>query len=373
MKWAIVGLTVMGIAAAACAALLVGALRAGSMAGKASPEQDGEVQVLYAKMPLDAMTVVDGSMVATKPMQRSKAPKDFIADPVQVVGRVLTLPLLEGQAFSATSFAADSSANVAAAVKNGKRLVGISVSDFAGLEGLLYPGCVVDVMVTLKPDMGAVNSSKTLDAPITTTLLQRVQVVAIERQTVVSGSPEKVGTDVEAVSRPNSTRRVTLLVDTKQAKQLQFAMQQGALSLAMRNPLDTTDSDREQISLRTILGLKPFEDEVKPAAPAGPSMLERMFNKAMEASAKMAAARQQPSKVDPFAKTLAAPEWETTVIRGDNSQKYLFPMPQQASQQSDGKSDKATAAVSQQPPQPEPDRPAAAGADAVKSPAGSVR
>jgi pilus assembly protein CpaB len=380
MKWAIVGLVVLGVAAAACAALLVGALRAGSLMSKGGHgEQDGDVQVLYAKEPLESMTVIDGSMVGTKTMPRSKAPKDFIADPVQVVGRILTVPLLKEQAFSGSCFATESNASVAAAVAKGKRAVGISVTDYAGLEGLLYPGCVVDVMVTLRPDTAGV--SKTLTSPMTTTLLQRVQVLAIERQTVVSGTADKVGSDVESVGRANSTRRVTLLVDTKQAKTLQFAMQQGTLSLALRNPLDTGEGDKDQVSLRSILGMRP-EAEEDASKPKAPSVLERMFNKAMDAAKTSAAKRTATAKVDPFEKPLAPAGWDVTVIRGDNTTKYLFAMPEGVEDKS---SAKPTATAVAKPDaddaanEPTPDRPLRSGDKVIPVrekdviPAGSAR
>ena len=203
------------------------------------------MQVLYAKVPLASMTVVDGDMVATKTMPAQRGAANSISDPVQVVGRMLTVPLLEGQPFTTNCFASESNASVAAAVGKGKRAVGISVTDYAGLEGLLYPGSVVDVMVTLKDDIaGMSRPSEQGRAALATTLLERVQVLAIERQTVVSGTADKVGSDVESSMRPNNTRRVTLLVDTKQAKILQLAMEQGTLSLALRNPLDTTPATR---------------------------------------------------------------------------------------------------------------------------------
>src|SRR5688500_3426090 len=136
MKWAIVGLTVLGMAAAACAALLVSAIRTGSLMPDRSARVDGEVRVLYAKQAMPAMTVVEGNMVASKTMPRSQAPANSISDPVQVVGRVLTVAMVEGQAFTSTSFIGENSASVAAAVGKGKRAVGISVTDYGGLEGL---------------------------------------------------------------------------------------------------------------------------------------------------------------------------------------------------------------------------------------------
>ena len=331
MKWAITGLTVLGIAAAACAALLVSALRAGSFSmQRQGKDLDGDVQVIYAKVALDSMTVVDGSMVASKTVKRSEAPQKSISDPVQVVGRVLTVAMLPGQAFTGECFATDRSASLAAAVGKGKRAVGISVSDYAGLEGLLYPGSVVDVFLTLKsesPSAAVIHGKAIQRGALTTTLLERVQVLAVEAKSVVSGSAETVGTDTsvaaDAISRANRTRRVTLLVDTKQAKALQLGMEQGTLSLALRNPLDTGNADREQVSLRSILGMKDEPQDV------GPSAWERMLAAAVSASAEMAknASHATPkTAADPFAAAAGPKKWETTVIRGDKSQTYSFPM-----------------------------------------------
>ena len=322
MKWAILGLTVLGIAAAGCAALLVSALRAGSPSHMA--ERDSEIKVLYAKTGLDSMTVVDGSMVAAKPMKRSEAPENAITDPVQVVGRVLMVPMLPEQAFTTTNFASESNASVAAAVGKGKRAVGISVTDYAGLEGLLYPGSVVDVMVTLKPETPGMTGGRNKGREaLTTTLLERVQVLAIERQTVVSGTAEKVGSDVDQNMRSSRTRRIALLVDTKQAKTLQLAMEQGTLSLALRNPLDMTDADRDQVSLHSMLGLTDEPEKPAEVAESKPGMLERL----LAAAAARAAAAKAEKESGLFAnvvETKAQPKWETTVIRGDKSQTYSF-------------------------------------------------
>ena len=47
---------------------------------------------------------------------------------------------------------------------------------------------------------------------------------------------------------------MTLLVDTKQAKALSLAMDQGTLSLALRNPLDGSETDKEIVSVHSLIG-----------------------------------------------------------------------------------------------------------------------
>ncbi len=163
MKWAVIGLCLLGAVAAASAALLVNSLRiqtAASPAATTAPAGAPDVPVLYAKRDLPPMTVIDSSLVELRQVPADKAPQKGISNPVDVVGKVLTKPILEGQAFTEASFANPASAQqLASVIPNGKRAVGISVTNYAGLDGLLYPalpGSMVDViMVSLKPGDGA--------------------------------------------------------------------------------------------------------------------------------------------------------------------------------------------------------------------------
>ena len=281
MKWAVVALCLLGSVAAASAALLVHALRAPTSAGL--PAGSGDVTVIIAKKALPAMTVIDSSVVEVKTMSPEKVPANCVTSPVGVVGKVLTKPILEGQAFTNSCFADPGSAQqLAAVIPNGKRAVGISVTNYAGLDGLLYPGSAVDVMVSLKPGDGR--------EAFTTTLLENVQVLAIEQQTVVSQN--KVTTAVES-GRAGDSHCVTLLVDSKQAKALQLAMEQGTLSLALRNPLDVADADREAFWAQSLSG----------------------------------AQRVQGPNGRTIAVPAGAPRWEMTIMRGGAVETKSFPMP----------------------------------------------
>jgi len=288
MKWAVVALCLLGSVAAASAALLVHALRAPN--GAATPMGTADVTVIIAKKALPAMTVIDSSSVEVKTMAPDKAPQNCISSPVGVVGKVLTRPIMEGQAFTTMCFADPGSAQqLAAVIPNGKRAVGISVTNYAGLDGLLYPGSMVDVMVSLKPGDGQEGTRR---EAFTTTLLENVQVLAIEQQTVVSQS--KVANPVDA-GRANESHCVTLLVDSKQAKALQLAMEQGTLSLALRNPLDIADADRDAFWAAGLMG----------------NGVQRTNQGA------------RPTAAIPAAE----PRWEMTIMRGGAIETKSFPMP----------------------------------------------
>ncbi len=312
MKWAPVLLGVLGFAAAVCAALLVNTLRASTVPAPIIMATTNEVQpmvsVLYATTGLPAMTVVDAKSVVVRSVPKNEVPKDFISSPVDVVGKVVGVPVVEGQAFTLACFADKPTARqVADAIPFGKRAVGISVTDYSGLEGMLFPGSTVDVMASFKTQNG-----ESQDA-VTTTLLENIQVLAIERQTVVSSEKSLLDSSIYAVSRSN-TRRVTLLVTTEQAKRLQLAMEQGVLSLALRNPLDGGRADQVNVSVKRLLkNMGPYPADDTPAAPVAVA-----------------------PKIDPFVaptpatKPAEPPQWDVQVIRGGVSETKSLPMPKRS-------------------------------------------
>jgi len=298
MKWAVVGLCLLGCVAAISAAFLVNALRAapadaGTDAGAATDSPD--VQVIYAARSVPAMTVMDASVIEVRTMDKTTAPHQFMSDPDQVVGKVLSVPLSQGQPITQACFTKDDgSRQLASVIPPGKRAVGISVTDYGGLEGLLYPGSMVDVMGSFKPQEGDSQA-------VTTTLLENVQVLAIEEQTVVS--PGKSVNQAMDDSYHNQSRRVTLLVDSRQAKILQLAMGQGTLSLALRNPMDQTNSDGQDVSLSGLFG-GPTPAAAAPVAPSDP----------------FSAPQAPPAAQSPGS-------WDVTVINGQAVETKSFPVP----------------------------------------------
>jgi pilus assembly protein CpaB len=308
MKWAVIGLCLLGAVAASSAALLVNALRV-QAAGLQAPDANTpagaspEVNVLVSRRAMPAMTVLESGVVYVKSMPREQAPAHYISNPVDVVGKVLAKPIVEGQAFT-TAYFSDSGASqqVAAVIPAGKRAVGIAVTNYAGLEGLLYPGCVVDVLVSLKPANGRDGAQR---EAFTTTLLENIQVLAIEQQTVVSPGKMVNQIDNAANSRANDNHSVTLLVDSRQAKALQLAMEQGTLSLALRNPLDSSSADHEAVWLGSLSGQDPRLPEAMPASEV-----------------------QAPTTMPDFTLPSPKPHWDTMIIRAGAIETRSFPMPE---------------------------------------------
>jgi pilus assembly protein CpaB len=131
---------------------------------------------------------------------------------------------------------------LAATIEPGKRAVSVPISDASGAGGLIQPRSHVDVLFTRT---GSMNEA------VTAVLLQNITVMGLGRNTevTVAGAPGQP-------SQPSSTatRAATLLVTPEQAAKLEFARQQGKISLTLRNPLDTA-VDQENDSVITASDL----------------------------------------------------------------------------------------------------------------------
>jgi len=190
MKWSVIALFALGVFAAICAAVLVTSIQAGAgapaggvLAQEASP---AEVQVVVATRDLAPMTVVEASAVTTESMPSGEAPFDSFTNTALVIGKVLLRPVAAGRPITSSALAGEGSGvHVASALRPGMRAVSVALSDSMGLEGLLYPGSVVDVIASMTLSPGAESRPE----PVSMTLLQGVFVLGVGEQTA---DPERI-------------------------------------------------------------------------------------------------------------------------------------------------------------------------------------
>jgi pilus assembly protein CpaB len=322
MRIAVVLLVLFGLVAAMSASILFQMFTARSKAQMIEERGEPTVTLLLANGPLPAMSVVTGSHVTTKEVPQSQAPEGALLNSVQVVGKVLTRPMVEGEVFSRSSFASGSSGlYLASALPEGKRAVTVAFRDHTAMAGILYPGSVVDVLVTLNSSRESRSSE-----PISTTLLQGLQVLAIGTQTVTA-EQEYEDRNPGALSQRGQTneRNVTLLVTPKQAELLQLAGQHGEVSLALRNPIDTEPVRHEGTRMSEVTnGNRGDRQETGTALAA----MAAAFVKNIEQAR---AERPAAPGGDPFSNTAAgkpAPSnWEMMIVRGTTAETRSFPMP----------------------------------------------
>lgn len=316
MKWYTIGLVVVGIVAALCVGVLVMAAQAGAFGKKTVAQAPQPVDLVVAAKDLRAMSMIDASCVTTRKVERSDLPPDALSSPSQVIGKVASLQMLEGQPFTKKCLTNDSAGlSVAAVIPQGKRAVSLSLPDHAALQGLLYPGSQVDVVVSLRLPRQEGQSEQ---EAVSTAMLENIQVLEVGGLSIMSGS---VQPEASASVSSSQKLKVTLLVDVAQAEILQLAAEHGTVNLAMRNPLDST-SNPLHLTLLSQLAMgvaqKARETAGKMAQPAGTSL----FGKAAKAAnppseGKAPAPTERPQ----------APLWVMTILRGGATETASFPMP----------------------------------------------
>jgi pilus assembly protein CpaB len=242
MRWAIVVLIILGLLAALSASLLVQAIRSD---GQPKLSGKGEVKAVVAARALPAMSLITSQDITVKNVPRKGLSINYLSDPVQVAGRVLAVPVTEGQVIMSNALISEGTgAQLAAVLQPGMRAVSVPVSSHSVMGGLLYPGCLVDVIATFR-----LNYRDDRGQAISTTLLRSIQVLAIQNSSVISTSELDKASNSSASRSGGGDLTVTLMVDTRQAEALQLAMDNGRISLAMRNPNDQKAMDTEGMVL----------------------------------------------------------------------------------------------------------------------------
>lgn len=333
MKWSVIALGVLGLFAALGAAVLLATLNVDQSA--AEQAEDPEVFYLVASSDLPPMRIIEASDIRSMATTQSQLPEDVYQSAVSVIGKVLTVPMVQDQGFSVQNFATDGSGvHLASALTEGMRAMSVSLSSHAGLDGLLYPGSRVDVVATLQlPAAGAGKGDY-----VSTTLLEDVQVLAIEDVSIVGRHREE---EASTMRRSSSRRMVTLLVDEQQAQVLQLAINHGTISLAMRNPLDNASlasNDSTLLSDLTEKFIKHGSVTLNSMDAGAPLVVEaaqpsRLTENAVTDSPDDVAAPTNDTVVstndktmtgEPYAPAVEPGQWVIEIIRGRRIEKRTF-------------------------------------------------
>lgn len=330
MKWTITGLVVIGIIAALCAALLTASLRASALAkAEAEDAQHAapDVEILVATRLLPAMSVVDSSAVAKQTMASNEVTPDMQTITTRVIGQVLIAPVVEGEAFRSEHFAtAESGVHLASALPEGYRAMSILLSDGSGIERILYPGSLVDVIGSFRLPSGRGQLSGEV---ISVTLLQSVQVLTVGSRMIFSSEEEKeeslTGRGQDSATNRKRQQMVTLMVNSDQAETLQLALTNGRLTLVLRNPLDATPVSSRGILLSDLSG--ELADRLASIAAMGTSRPPMTPPEAGSVSE-----NEQDAGQPVDAQGSELPVWQTVVMRGSNVETLTFPLPQEAAE-----------------------------------------
>jgi len=152
-------------------------------------------------------------------------PSNYFRDPAKLLERGVVLPIAKGDFILPNKLAGENAGSgLPSLIPPGMRAVSVRVNEVVGVAGYVQPGTRVDVLMTGNPT-GA-------GEPQTITVLKNVAVIA-------SGQKLERGSASDAQVSPV----ITLLVSPDDAQRLALASNQGRIQLALRNPLDTNQTD----------------------------------------------------------------------------------------------------------------------------------
>jgi pilus assembly protein CpaB len=245
MRWAIVGLIVLGTLAAACAALLVATFASGPKMGQ---QYQTDIVVAARAMPEGTKLTVDCLRLDT--INKREVPPNCFGKSFDVIGSVLAQKVEEGQKITRECLASTGPIPVAA----DKRLYTFAPLD-ASILDVLTPGCKVDVIFT---------RTKESELPVPHTILNGITVKAVDSASAGSTKRE----DAIDSTRRAGGRTVTLELTPRECEAVNMAKTMGSLTLIMCSPDTPRSKTSESTSLETLLGLA---SKPAPAPPPPPT------------------------------------------------------------------------------------------------------
>jgi len=176
--------------------------------------------------------------VAVVQFPAGKTPEGTFANPQEVIGRGLIVPIVKNEPILKAKLASkEAGSGLPPVIPEGMRAVSVRVNEVVGVAGYVLPGNRVDVVATASPtDQHSDTTSKVV--------LSNVQVLT-------AGTRMEQGQDQ---SKPVQVTVVTLLVYPDQAERLALASTEGKIQLALRNPLDQGAPPTPGIKTAGLLG-----------------------------------------------------------------------------------------------------------------------
>jgi Flp pilus assembly protein CpaB len=168
------------------------------------------IEVAICKESLPIGTVITNDLIVNEVISRNKVPEGPLPNTLKIIGRVLAVPVVEGQVLTEACFVKEGVGDIIdLQIPHGYRAVTVTVTSKIMTDRiLLYPGCMVDVLVRY-----SLRNRDDGGEAVSQTMLVGLHVLAISGDTVVSQTDEEGG----AKKRTSRSTRVTLLVTPKQA------------------------------------------------------------------------------------------------------------------------------------------------------------
>ena len=197
------------------------------------------VQVVVAAQPLTMGTRLDANHLRVVDWPSRNPVAGAFSDPKELVNRGLISSIAENEPITMTKVASlEAGAGLPPVIPEGMRAISVKVNEVVGVAGFVVPGTIVDVLVTVRESDGK------QDQPMTRTVVSKVQVLT---------AGTKYDQEKSKSGEPIPTSVVTLAVVPEDAERIALAGNEGKITLALRNPLDTLATDTKGVKLPALM------------------------------------------------------------------------------------------------------------------------
>jgi pilus assembly protein CpaB len=205
------------------------------------------VAVVVAANDIGRGTVIIPDLVTTREFPKDLVPPGAMNKVEDALERVSLHSLVKDETLLESMLSAkNAKGGLAGIVPKGMRAFTIHTPQVASsVGGFILPGNKVDVLLT----MTSSNANDFTGGAVTTTLLQNVEILAVD-QRLDAPSENKVD--------PRNLQSVTLLVTPDQAAKLELGQNKGSLHLTLRNPEDSAPAKTQPA---TLSGLQYYQEK----------------------------------------------------------------------------------------------------------------
>src|SRR5579863_1140536 len=221
-------------------ALVLGTI-ASLFAYRALQQRTGNAQGDLQDVVVATEDLAVGARIQDKDVRTVRFPSDAVPQGIfhrtkSVVGRGVVLPIARGEFVLPLKLAGENAGSgLPSTIPQGMRAVSVRVSDISSVGGFVQPGTRVDVLMTGSPGGSG--------EPQTITVLKNVAVLA---------NGMNLDRSAGRVESQQNAPIITLAVSPDDAQKLALATSQGRIQLALRNPMDTSQSDVAAIGMHSL-------------------------------------------------------------------------------------------------------------------------
>lgn len=225
-------------------------LRAQTLPKEVVKVETEAVPVVVAKTDLAWGTKLEKEMIKMTPYLKESLPGEIFSDPEALEGRILIVPMKQNEPLTRSKLAPEdvNVGGVSAVLKPGKRAIAVKGDKVIGISGLIQPGNIIDVLVTLTDPRSKME--------VTKLVLEKIPVLATGTEIQRNGKGEPAPVDV-----------YTLEVTPEEGEKLSLASARGRLQFALRNITDTetilTKGATIPKTLASLLGEDPHPEQSK--------------------------------------------------------------------------------------------------------------